>query len=249
MNKKISYHSTPPGLDLNNDFEVNIRKAEERNHKIRSLYFDRIEKSEHEISSLNKRVFKKSASPVESKLLLAELMELRAKYLRYSNQQIDLGCEIDEADNFIQKTFDQMVSHIQKNLLVLDGYIDLTKQRIENGSLLANQIDVNRCFDLKSQFKDNAKYNEVVERLIQAGHIIKHGEILTFIPKRKSTKYEVEALRQTLQILGYLKPSDFSNSEILTLLSNTFSGYKAVDRILRSASIPESIKYYRRILS
>jgi hypothetical protein len=80
--------------------------------------------------------------------------------------------------------------------------------------------------------------------LYNEGRVLKQNGKLFFVPRRKGTNYEPEALRQALNILNFLdSKKNLSNFEILTMLSNTFKNYKATDRTLRSKSIPDSVKY------
>jgi hypothetical protein len=155
--------------------------------------------------------------------------------LEYDSNMID---KLDRGEN----------NRYLKFLSVSIKYIDDILKYQPNVSTQSK--DDNSGLTLKSIFLDPQKYYEVIEKLKMANHIVQHNGTLTFKPKRQGTKYEPEALRQALIILEYIDAKrTFSNFEISTMLSNTFEGYKTTDRTLRSHSIPESIKYYRAILS
>jgi hypothetical protein len=176
--------------------------------------------------------------------------------------------------NYIDVLFDPAFSHVSPHLFhdylealrttffifqALEEYL-IEKQRAYGflSSFRGNSINIseeeyipnNSSLNLKSQFINPDKYDDVIERLYNEGRVLKQNGELIFIPKRKGTKYEPEALRQALNILNFLdSKKNLSNFEILTMLSNTFINYKATDRTLRSSSIPDSVKYYRSILS
>jgi hypothetical protein len=112
-----------------------------------------------------------------------------------------------------------------------------------------NETLTEHKLNLESLFTNKSDYDKVIKKLISSGHILKRDDVLHFIPKRKGTKYEPEALRQALNFMLLLDTTrQLTNKEIIAMLANTFEGYQADERTLRSASIAKLTSYFMDIL-
>jgi hypothetical protein len=108
---------------------------------------------------------------------------------------------------------------------------------------------IEKKLDLESLFINKAEYDKVINKLISFGRVLKSNDVLHYIPRRKGTKYEPEALRQALNFKLLLDTTrQLTNKEITTMLSNTFEGYYADERTLRSASISKMTSYFMELL-
>lgn len=103
----------------------------------------------------------------------------------------------------------------------------------------------------KSLFLNANQYNEIIDKLITSGHIIRNGDDLIFKPSKKGSTYEPEALRQALGFIPNLnlRKIRLSNRDIILMIQNTFKGCHISERTLNNPSISNKVEYYRMILS
>lgn len=133
MEQKISYYSTPVDTDVTgtDDFETMVIKANRHNRIIIQSYSDIINQSDKTINSYAKMVFNYESENAEYVKLLRQLTQIRAIYLTAISHPVDLGCKINDEENYIQTAYDKMTSHIKTKIELVDGYIEIVGQHIE----------------------------------------------------------------------------------------------------------------------
>lgn len=107
--------------------------------------------------------------------------------------------------------------------------------------------------NLKSQFTNPDKYDEVINKLVANDNIHKHqsGKLIFIKCHRRGTRYGVEALRLVLQDLEYLKSqSNLTNAQIVEIHKNTYYDFNIDVRTLNQRkSISVAYQYFKKVLS
>ena len=118
------------------------------------------------------------------------------------------------------------------------------------------EVDLQKSgLNLKSQFKDPAKYEEVITKLINNGNLRKDviGNLIFIKGHRAGTKYGVESLRMAFNDLGYLKKqSSLTSPQILEIHRNTYKDFYPSEKVINpkdKSGYNESLIYFLAVLN
>lgn len=163
--------------------------------------------------------------------------------------------EAEEIKKLVAKLEEERAKEIEKFKSKLEPNSNKQVEKFESESERFNKIEHKQNIGQKyKSFKDlfvkESDFDEVVKIMVDNGRMIKddgNGKI-SFIPFRRSCKYEPESFRQALGMKLMLKSEQPTNNELINIYKKSFN-IEMNERTLRSSSISKVAKEYYLMLS
>ena len=114
----------------------------------------------------------------------------------------------------------------------------------------SKQIVIPNFQPFKDLFERESDFDKVVKIMVDNDRMIIDNSkgVISFIPIRRSCKYEIESFRQALGFKGLLKPKLLKNRELVDIYKKSFN-IEMNEKTLRNNSIADIAKIYFKMLS